>query len=34
LSLDSDSVSDNNKRRWIIEAEPTAIVVTTINQPK
>jgi hypothetical protein len=31
-SLDSDSDSDNNKMRQIIDAEPTATVMTAIIQ--
>jgi hypothetical protein len=31
---DSDSDSENNKRRQIIDAEPTATVVTTTIQPE
>jgi hypothetical protein len=34
LSLDSDSDLENNKRRQIIDAEPTAIVATTTIQPE
>jgi hypothetical protein len=34
LSPDSDSDSENNKRRQIIDAEPTATIVTTTIQPE
>jgi hypothetical protein len=34
LSLNSDFGSNNNKRRHIIDAKPTAIVVTTTIQPE
>jgi hypothetical protein len=34
LNPDSDSDSKNNKRKQIIDAEPTATIVTTTIQPE